>query len=352
MHRWNNKGIKMIQRRATLNEIVTASGLSRATVDRVINNRPGVHPRTRDLVARIVAELEKTAADANAPSVTVPVANKYFQLCVQGSEVFADALEAVLSHSAQALRARGCKLDLIRFATDEDEKLSDYLAAIGEKCDGVAIAGKNVEIVGNRLRALKQRQIPVVSFMTDVDADARHCYVGIDNRAAGQTAAFLLGNHLKHLPAADVALVINSASCRSHEDREIGCRALLRQRYPQINLFEIVKGEDDAESTYQALLDTLSSSPDISAIYDLSGDNRSLAKAVQDCGRSSLLYIAHDLNPGSSNLLKENVIDYLIAQDMPTLLSAIVDALLQINAGKQAADINPLPIQLLCRYSI
>jgi hypothetical protein len=49
----------MIQRRATLNEIVTASGLSRATVDRVINNRPGVHPRTRDLVARIVAELEK-----------------------------------------------------------------------------------------------------------------------------------------------------------------------------------------------------------------------------------------------------------------------------------------------------
>jgi hypothetical protein len=51
-------------------------------------------------------------------------------------------------------------------------------------------------------------------------------------------------------------------------------------------------------------------------------------------------------------LLKENVIDYLIAQDMPALLSAVADALLQISAGKQAADINPLPIQLLCRYSI
>lgn len=342
----------MIQRRATLNEIVAASGLSRATVDRVLNNRPGVHPRTRDLVARVVAELEKTAADANVPSVAVPVASKYFQLCVQGSEALADALEAVLSHSTQALRARGCKLDLIRFTTEEEEKLSDYLAAIGEKCDGVAIAGKNVEVVGNRLRALKQRQIPVVSFITDVDADARHCYVGIDNRAAGQTAAFLLGNHLKHLPAADVALVVNSASCRSHEDREISCRALLRQRYPQINLFEVVKGADDVESTYQALQDTLSNSPNISAIYDLSGDNRSLAKAVQECGRSSLLYIAHELTPDSSDLLKENVIDYLIAQDTPALLNAVADALLQISAGKQSAAIHPLPMQLLCRYSI
>ncbi|MEO8408148.1 MAG: LacI family DNA-binding transcriptional regulator [Oxalobacteraceae bacterium] len=342
----------MIQRRATLNEIVEASGLSRATVDRVINNRPGVHPRTRDLVARVVAELEKTAANANVPNAAAPLASKYFQLCIQGSEAFADALEVALANSVEAFRARGCKLGLMRFAANEDEKLSDHLATSGEKCDGVAIAGRNAETVGNRLRALKQRQIPIVSFTTDVDADARHRYVGIDNRAAGQTAAFLLGSHLKHLPAANVALVVNSASCRSHEDREIGCRALLRQRYPQINLFEIVKGEDDVESTYQSLRDTLSNGPDISALYDLSGDNRSLAKAIQDCGRSNLLYIAHELNPVSSTLLKENVIDYLIAQHLPTLLSAVVDALLQISAGKQLADIHPVPIQLLCRYSI
>ncbi|MEO8600480.1 MAG: LacI family DNA-binding transcriptional regulator [bacterium] len=342
----------MILRRATLNEIVEASGLSRATVDRVVNNRPGVHPRTRDLVARVVAELEKNAAGASAPSSAVPVASRYFQFCVQGSDAFADSLDAALADCAEIFRSRGCKLGVVRFAANEDEKLSDYLATIGEKCDGVAISARNTELVGKRLRALKRRQIPVVSFNTDVDADARHCHVGIDNRAAGQTAAFLIGSHLKHLPVANVALVMNSASYRSHEDREIGCRALLRQRHPQINIFEFVKGEDDAEDTFQALCEVLSERSDISALYDLSGDNRSLAKAVQDCGCSNLLYIAHEFNPVSSHLLKDEVIDYLIAQHIPTLLSTVVDALLQISAGKQFSDINPIPIQLLCKYAI
>lgn len=342
--------IKMMQRRATLNEIVEASGLSRATVDRVINNRPGVHPRTRDLVARIVAELEKTAASAPGPAA--PFASKHFQICIQGSNAFADVLETALASSTEIFRLRGCKLGLARFAANEDDKLSSYLATIGEKCDGVAISARNTEAVGNRLRALMRRQISVVSFTTDVDADARHCHVGMDNRAAGQTAALLLGNHLRHLQVANVALVVNGVSYRSHEDREIGCRALLRQRYPQINLFEIVKGDDDAEMTYQALCDVLLSRPDISALYDLSGDNRSLAKAVQDCGHSKLLYIAHELDPVSSKLLKEEVIDYLITQHIPTLLNAVVDSLLQINSGKQPADINPVPIQLLCKYVI
>lgn len=342
----------MMRRRATLNEIVEASGLSRATVDRVINNRPGVHPRTRDLVARVVAELEKITVNASALDPAVPVASKYFQLCIQGNDGFADVLEAALAGSAEIFRSRGCKLGVVRFAANQDAQLSDYLATIGEKCDGVAIYARNTEQVCKRLRALMRRQIPVASFSTDVDADARHCHVGIDNRAAGQTAAFLLGKHLKHLPAANVALVVNNVSYRSHEDREIGCRALLRQHHPQINLFEIVKGEDDADMTYQALWDVLSSRTDISAIYDLSGDNRSLAKAVQDCGHSELLYIAHELNPASSNLLKDEVIDYLIAQHIPTLLSSVMEALLQINAGKQFADINSVPIQLLCKYAI
>lgn len=341
----------MMQRRATLHEIVAASGLSRATVDRVINNRPGVHPRTRDLVARVVTELEKNAASVGEASAAPP-ASKHFQVCVQGNSDFADALEAALAGSAELFRTRGCKLGLVRFAADEEEKLDEYLATIGDKCDGVAISARNTEAVGNRLRALKRRQVPVVSFASEIDADARHCHVGMDNRAAGQTAALLLGNHLKHLPSANVALVVNHDSCRSHEDREIGCRALLRQRYPQINLFEIVKGEDAAESTYQALCEALSARPDFDALYDLSGDNRSLSRAVQDCGRSKLLYIAHELNPVSSALLKDEVIDYLIAQHMPTVLSAIVDVLLQVGAGKRYADRHQVPLQLLCKYAI
>ena len=47
-----------VQRPIRINEIVAATGLSRATVDRVLNKRPGVHPRTQAHVLRVLARLE------------------------------------------------------------------------------------------------------------------------------------------------------------------------------------------------------------------------------------------------------------------------------------------------------
>ncbi|MGA8658776.1 MAG: hypothetical protein WB586_21785, partial [Chthoniobacterales bacterium] len=42
----------------SITEIVAATGLSRATVDRVLNKRPGVHPRTQAHVLRVLTHLE------------------------------------------------------------------------------------------------------------------------------------------------------------------------------------------------------------------------------------------------------------------------------------------------------
>ena len=42
----------------SINDIVTATGLSRATVDRVLNKRAGAHPRTQAHVLRILAHLQ------------------------------------------------------------------------------------------------------------------------------------------------------------------------------------------------------------------------------------------------------------------------------------------------------
>jgi len=44
-----------VQRRISITEIVAATGLSRATVDRVLNKRSGVHPRTQAHVLRVLA---------------------------------------------------------------------------------------------------------------------------------------------------------------------------------------------------------------------------------------------------------------------------------------------------------
>jgi DNA-binding LacI/PurR family transcriptional regulator len=45
----------------TIDTIAKASGVNRATVDRVINERSKVHPRTREHIYNVRAHIRKTA---------------------------------------------------------------------------------------------------------------------------------------------------------------------------------------------------------------------------------------------------------------------------------------------------
>src|SRR5215469_5589928 len=73
----------------SINEIVAASGLSRATVDRVLNKRPGVHPRTQAHVLRTIAHLETNGrSPGSAPAVFDLRKTHHFGIVVQAGDTF------------------------------------------------------------------------------------------------------------------------------------------------------------------------------------------------------------------------------------------------------------------------
>ena len=74
----------------------------------------------------------------------------------------------------------------------------------------------------------------------------------MDNRRAGQVAAFIAGRTLEQVEAAEVAVVVGYYSYRGHEDREIGFRTTLREYFPHVQLVEVIKGEDSSEAAYEA----------------------------------------------------------------------------------------------------
>ena len=60
--------------RSTLVDVAREAGVSAATVDRVINNRPGVRARTRDIVLETAQRLGYIAENANASISCCPPA--------------------------------------------------------------------------------------------------------------------------------------------------------------------------------------------------------------------------------------------------------------------------------------
>jgi LacI family transcriptional regulator len=336
----------------SINEIVSATGLSRATVDRVLNKRPGVHPRTQAHVLRVLGRLE----NGGEPGLQEPFALEKreahrFAIVIQAGETFR---RSVLETVQKQQNAESGAAILQARASSSDEETIELIQTIGRDADGLALVSKNIEPVKSALKELRRAGKSVVALVSDVDVTARDAYVGIDNRAAGQLAAFILGRCLERAGEAKVAVVVGYFSYLCQEDREIGFRSLLRQRFPQIEIVEVLKGEDSREATYEAALRLLKNRRDIAGIYNVAGGNFGLAKAIDEAQLAHRpLYIAHEVNEITEPLLRTGVIDFLLTQDIRSLVRLSKQVLIDLRLGVSSVrELNYLPVQAVSEFTL
>jgi LacI family transcriptional regulator len=336
----------------SINEIVAATGLSRATVDRVLNKRAGVHPRTQAHVFRVLARLENAGEAGLQESFFLEKRETHrFAIVVQAGETFRrSVLETV-----QRMKDADSSASILQAAASRsDEETIELIQTVGRDSDGLALVSKNIEPVKSALKELKGAGKSVVALVSDLDVTARHAYVGIDNRAAGQLAAFILGRCLERAGEAKVAVVVGYFSYLCQEDREIGFRSLLRQRFPRIEIVEVLKGEDSREATYEAALRLFKNRRDIAGIYNVAGGNFGLAKAIDEVQLARRpLYIAHEVNEITEPLLRTGVIDFLITQNIQSLVRLSRQVLTDLSLGVGSVrELNYLPLQAVSEFTL
>jgi len=336
----------------SINEIVAATGLSRATVDRVLNKRPGVHPRTQAHVLRTLAHLESDGFAGGGAALVSDLRKTYrFQAVVQAGETFT---RSVLERVRKLSEADGGGSTLQALASRSDEETIELIRSAGRESDGLALVSKNIEPVKSALKELQGEGKPVVALVSDLDPTIRKAYVGIDNRAAGQLAAFILGRCLERAAEAKVAVVVGYFSYLCQEDREIGFRSLLRQRFPKIEIVEVIKGDDSREATYEAALRLFKQRRDIAGVYNVAGGNHGLARAIQEAQLEQRpLYITHEVNDVTEPLLRTGIIDFLISQNVEALVRTSKQVLTDLTLGTGSVrELNYLPVQVVSEFTL
>ena len=334
--------------RPTIDEIAKATGVSRATVDRVLHRRPGVDPRTRDLIQGALAQLEQAYAQALLPASKQMGTKRRFGLIIQAGQAFSRSLMATLEG-----QRNGHFSQLESHSCESETTMIDMIRRLGEELDGIAIICKNVTPLVVELQRIRNADKPVLAVVSDLERSARSAYLGIDNRAAGQMAAYLLGRHLEYRIDASVAVVVGNVSYRCHEDREIGFRSLLRQKFSNIELLEVV-GNDSSETAYDATRKLFATKPNLAGLYNVAGGNRGLAQALSDLKLTYRpIYITHELNQVTEPLLRMERIDYLLTQDLDELLHR-TRRLLQgaCDGNRDLQEVNHLPIRLLTQFHL
>jgi LacI family transcriptional regulator len=221
-----------------------------------------------------------------------------------------------------------------RFHLTEAAPVADIVATLGRIAargsQGVVLKAPDDPRVVAAVERLVGVGIPVVTFVTDLPVSPRTAYVGIDNRAAGATAAYLIDQWLGDA-SGTVLVTRGDGSFRGEDEREMGFRATQRSVAPNRRQVDLVN-TDGRDDLHRLVLDALAAHPDIVAVYSMYafGGNRAVVDAFAEAGRTYRVFVAHDLHEHNLALLHDGhlsaVLHHDLRQDMRHACQVIMQA--------------------------
>lgn len=301
--------------RPTIRDVAREAGVSLATVDRVLNRRAGVRVATIQRVEAAVTRLG-FVRDAAATTLATRRGYRFVFLIPEGQNSFLRGLEARVRAEGARLRAFRVAVEVVGVPPFDGEALARALDRIDVgQVSGVAVVATDAPSVHEALERLAADGVPVVTLVSDVPLFPRNRYVGIDNVAAGRTAASLLGRFLGPREGR-VAVIAGSMLLRDHVERRMGFEQVMRAEFPGLATLPVIEGRDDVARTGGALADLMAGGPGIVGLYNIGAGNRGVIETLRAaCPGERPVVIAHELSIHTRAALREGLFHAIINQD-------------------------------------
>ena len=337
----------------TIKEIAELCGVSRGTVDRVLNHRGNVKSEKKELILNVAREMNYSpnpAGRALAAQKMKPVV-----AVVMPSEGigFFDAVIEAMEKSAKSYSMYGLQVEwYISKGYDVDAQCRQLARLLG-KVQAVILMPINDERVSTEIRRLTENGIFVITINNDIEHSSRHCYVGTDYFNGGMTAGSLLQmiNHDR----LNIGITLGSLQILGHAQRLSGFRQALSHN-PLAQIISITEDQDDEMISYEKNLDMLRQHPGINVVFAASsGGIYGACRAIMACGREKdITVIVFDTLPTTVEMMKKGLIQATIYQHprrQGQIAMQIVFEYL-VNGKKPEKELNLLTNEIRIRENI
>lgn len=298
---------------ATMKEIAELAGVSRGTVDRVLNKRGAVNPKTEEKILEIARALEYKPNRAGIALAAQKRKYRFGIVMFGRNNPFFDDVKKGFDARIRELEEYNCT---ILFRTTSDFGVTDQLEAIdqlvNEGINALAIAPQNDTRIADKINELFDAGIPTVTFNTDIENSKRIAYVGSDYYKCGQTAAGLL--HLMTHDAVHIGIINGSSQILCHTERIAGFKSNLKQ-FTNMNVVANIENHDDDFISYELTKKMLEEHPEINAVFFAAGGTYGGCKAILSSNRTDIKVITFDKIDSTLEMMKQGVISATICQE-------------------------------------
>jgi LacI family transcriptional regulator, galactose operon repressor len=336
-------------KKVKLTDIAREARVGTATVERVLNSRGNVRP---EMVERVVVAARKLGYDRRLPQRYHGIIRIEVIMMRPDTPFFA-RLNKAFARIAATLDS---SIMIHRTFLDELDPLSvaRHIASPGFRRSGLIIVAPDHPAVEACLRDVKSAGVPVVHIVSRI-GDEDDSFVGIDNYAAGRTAAYYMSNMLRPRSGSLVALC-HSGVYEVHRERVRGFSHYLAEHPDPGHIFALVMfGRDDRLRSAEVLRDALKTYPDIIGIYNAGGANSGIASVLEDhcaggsaapVGSKAIMWIGHELTDNTRRWLKCGLMNIVLDQGPEIQARRAIDTVLR-RIGFLDVEVTTEPVRFL-----
>lgn len=345
----------------TLKELAKEIGCSRATLDRVINNREGVGDKRRK---KILEDIERIGYK---PNVTGKILSKQARTSIgvivgldmtpTDGHVFTVILEGMLE-CYKELEQNGIKF-LFKYMRNGsvEEQISLIHELVKEGATGIAFSFR--EDADELYDTIFKYTLKGIKFLPYFASKAKtgtkitfEYQLGTDQRREGYVAAGLLGKYLKN--NGKVALISGLEENSVHQVRISSAKELLEKEYGGITVLPPYKNVFQKENVNQVCEKIFSEHPDVKGIIASCGFSGDITRYIEKIGkRDQVFVVLYDFTNSAIQELKENRCDAVIGVNLKRLgyksIMAIYDLVFK---GEVNADTLYIPLEILVKETI
>ncbi len=297
----------------TIKQIAEMAGVHRATVDKVLHNRPGVSDKVRANIQRIINE---TGYKVNPLGKALSSQGK--RTVIGAILLKVDALLELRQGIEMACREFS-KFNLtVEYRVIEYPDVEGQFNAIRDflerGVDGIIILPLHHPSISTMIELVADQGVPIVTINNDIPGK-RLCYIGQDADKAGVVAGRMMQLFLQD--GGQVAVAVDTArSLLSLAKREKSFLRYLNEHTSNLTPGAFINTREDPQTAYDETVKQLKRNPDTKGLLITCGTVPEICKAVADVGRDDITVICYERYPQIIKLLEEGRVACTITTEL------------------------------------